>query len=365
MYKRSRETIDDDEHEEDGSVHRKKTRIVKTFHDPMEVLPKKCKFEVLNYFKGKELILLTEVSKTWKKEIESNPMLMNRAINNVKLKVKDEFLKDDIQILTNNKRQYKHLELTDCFEEEDCIIKKLIRSLETLTIKDTANFFRTEMEGYVFPKLLKLCIDHYDDSWFRWLLKCRFPKLNELRYVNTFSRRFSPKYYQWLDTLGEILTDQMGDITHLYMRVIKIQDIDNMESVFELESADFGRKFPKSLIYESCCTLTVLHAGCTLKHLSFILENCENLKTLAIDIITDDRDYKDSEEDSDDDCQIISDSPIDEIMLQYHEELETLKIQTETPKVMLKVLRALPNLITLVTYNFFTKTDINILGEII
>lgn len=344
----------------------KKLRMIN--QDPMEILPEKCKLEILKFFKGKELLRLIEISTLWKKEIALMPQLMTQAMDNVKLRIKDEFMKDDWKILLKNKRQYKHLELIDCFEEEGGILNKYSRSLLSLSITDTANFHRRNTTGCAFHKLRKLCIDHYDNSWFNWLLTSSFPNLKELRYKNQLNSRFLPHYPIYINSFSEFLMG-VDNVEHLYMRVRddvlqNIIDIE-IEDQLELKSADFGHQFPKQFLLNHSHSLTILRAGCTMRNVSIILENFKMLKTLAVNIVPDYEEiYSEEEEDEDEDCIIIKDDrSIDDINIPRHDKISMLFIQTETPKMMYKVLKALPRLETLVNYNFISKRDLQFISK--
>jgi hypothetical protein len=87
---------------------------------------------------------------------------------------------------------------------------------------------------------------------------------------------------------------------------------------------------------------------------------------LAIDIVGkfNDLELSSDEEDMDEDCQIISDNSFkDRVQLEENYTIRNLKIQTVSPKQQYEIFHALPMLETIITYNFFTKSDINFLGE--
>lgn len=353
--KRTREV---DNYDKSNDCKAKQARVIRLFQDPMEVLPKNCKLNILKYFKGIELLKMMEVSKTWKYEIESNTTLMNQSMKRIKLLIKDECMKTDVEILMKNNRFYRHLELIDCFEEKFCLMGRYSSLLQSLTIKDSANFFRAVGNICEFPNLRNLTLHHFDDSWFSWLINCSFPNLDEFRYTNNFSVYFDPYRNDWIESLNDFLCKNES-LQNLYMRTHGSYGLDSLETASELTRADFGYGFPFTFLSDHEDTLTVLHAGCTIQHLSIILRSFKNLHTLAIDLM--EKFEEEDELEEDEDCRVIS----QEIKLKKHNEIVNLKIQTEEPKIMRQIIDALPELRTLLTYNFFTKKDVEFLGRFI
>lgn len=300
-----------------------------------------------------------EVSKSWKKEIETNPVLYNQALSNVKLKIKDEFYKEDSAILKSNRRRYKHLELIDCFEEEIGLIPRFSSMLESLTIRDSANFQRTEINPCKFKDLRILSLHHCDDSWIDWLVGCKFPVIKEFRYKSSFSKNFRNNYSHWLDQLDEILYE-MDSITHLSMRTDK-DDIlfDSLETTLKLTAIDLGSfqfTVPKSFLLDQIETLTTLSLKCKLNELIFILAGeFENLETLSVDVLG----YESDEEEE----TFVSATKHEDIEIPFNETIQNLKIQTDNPSLLHILLESLPGVTVLITYNFFFKNDVKFLGK--
>lgn len=357
IKKRTRSLVDDDEEEKQSEI--KKMRVIKLYKDPVKDLPDVC-HNILTYFKGKELLKLAEVSKSWKLAIDS--FHVKRVLSNIKLKIVDGFLKEDLNILKINNRPYKHLELIDCFEEETFLIKRYSVVLETLLIMDSIDFNRIRMPACQFPHLKVLNLFHTDVSWFEWLHSCNFMCLNELRYTHQLNNSNVDFYEDWIDHMSDLFI-LMPHLKRLYMRtqIDEMDDIAYADYQFELEYADLGHQFPKLFLDKQIDTLRVLRAGGSVDDIYYILDTFENLKVLAIDI--EDIDEVEDEEESDDECFIYDSVSEDEDPLPVHENITTLFIRSESDALVRRIISSLVNLETLVFYDTLTKNDVEFLGK--
>lgn len=349
----------------------KKLKIIQLFKDPVKDLPVIVRDKILGYFKGKELLKLAEVSKSWKAAIDSNHV--KRVLSKIKLKIVDGFPKQDFNKLKLNNRPYKHLELFDCFEEEVQLTKRYSPILQTLLINDSFNFNRIRMPACSFPCLKLLELYHTDLSWFDWLGSCTFERINEFRYTHKIDAVSHDLFNDWLDFMSDVL-NLMPDLKRLFMRT-QIDDIDDLGYIdyqFDLSHADFGHQFPREFLIKQADTMIMLRAGSSIDDACYALEHFENLETFAIDIedIIDEDDEEEDEElifdDSDSDCYIYRSYENDERELEplpIHENIKTLFIRSESETAVHRIITSLVNLETLVFYDTLSIRDVEFLGE--
>lgn len=77
--------------------------------DPLK-LPEPCVNEILQYFKGKDLLQLTEVSIYWKNYIESKSIFVNRAMDRIIARFDDYSIINDVwHFKPSLNRKYKHM----------------------------------------------------------------------------------------------------------------------------------------------------------------------------------------------------------------------------------------------------------------
>jgi hypothetical protein len=333
----------------------RKTIKVEEFKDPVvkfdiALLPFSSQRKIFGFFKGKELLRLTEVSSSWKIIIENDSELTKKIYENVKLTLKDAITKKDFIALTLNKRPYKHLELNDCFEDEDSIIRRLANCLETLTIKDTIDFQRKLLSGYNFPKLQKFSVSHFGFSWLRWLKRCKFPLLTEFRYVHNHSMFYNKIEMRFCGEHYTEVLNLMPNLKRLYMRVLDYEYIDFYEPKYKLESVDFGNQLPLDFLAMMRPKLKTLHAGGNCADVCGILENLNELETLALNLV----DYEEDEE--------IEEIDLD-LSLYPHDSITTLKIDIECGYKFHQIILSLPELRTLICHNYISRPDIYFLGK--
>lgn len=170
--------------------------------DPILKLPENCRYELMTYLTGKELLTATEVSSQWKKYIEKTSSLMNRAMDQIV--VKPDVKGASLALLNSlfdperEKRPYKHMEAPFYLHSPAVNpISFFASSLETLKtpyncseneeslVSDKED---NEIAGCTLPNLWKL--DYSYSTWDR-LKKFECPELTHLMMsCNGFSSRY-------------------------------------------------------------------------------------------------------------------------------------------------------------------------------
>lgn len=321
--------------------------------DPVEfdltLLPSRCHQNIFKYFKGKELLRLTEVSASWKVMIESDKILTRKIQDNVKLTLKNAVTRKDQLTLILNKRQYKHLELIDCFEEKDSIIQHLAANLESLSIKDSFDFERKLPFGFKFPKLRKLTVSHYGPSWLVWLQKCKFPALIEFRYEHKYSNNSSMQIFgeEYIEML-----QLMPKLKRLSFQALDYEYLEKFPPDFKLEAVNFEETIPLEFCENMQSTLKSLRGRASFSNVYDLLSIMDEIETLSVSLV------KDDEEDEDEDNE---EETID--LSLEHGNLTNLIIDTYSDYEFRQIIEALPELRTLICYKFMRRHDVEFLGK--
>lgn len=362
----------------DKPEHKKAKVVIKMFQDPMEVIPNLFPTEILKYFKGVELLKLSEVSKSWKTAVDR--ALNNRILDDVKLTIKDAFTNKKWNIMLANDRKYKHLEMNDCFEENISLLKRFSPYLKSLAIIESMEFNRISQDSHYFPELEQFTLHHYGTTWLKWLSECRFtPNLTEFRYYHKFESfdiDTTDIDEDWIDLMSECF-ENMSDIKHLYLRMtegeIDVLEVCDLE--LDLESIDMGFRYAKDFLDQYGLTLRRLRIGCSTTYINHILNYYEDLETLAIFIYdanscleSDDSERADDSDDSQSSGEVIcSETNLyseNFDMIPVNLNITTLMIQTNYKNAWKHVIGSLPNLETLILYDPFRVENMEFLGNL-
>lgn len=168
--------------------------------DPFEKLKEDDILEVMKYLSGKELLQAMEVSKSWKKFIESQKLLMNRAMEEVLVKpnLRNFTLPQVAWTFSHRseKRAYKHMEAPFKLSLNVNPIERHAATLTTLTVKpdnNSSNNSTASTKTLEFSQLKSLTIE-----------KCFL--LNFMRYS------FPVLEFVKLDNVGETLKLSIFDL---------------------------------------------------------------------------------------------------------------------------------------------------------
>lgn len=265
--------------------------------DPFFKLENIDKNLILNHLNVEDFFSMREVSKNWKKMVEScEKFIGGTSINVTNFDAVTKFLEQ------NSCRNYKFIEIGALRGIRPQFIKNFAYTLETIDLKDYDNLEEEfSVEGFEFKKLKSLKIFSHSDTWLNWLATCKVPSLMKLQ-IDKGKEKISPKSFKlimrMLTKMPSIkqltITEEEfdGEDEKVPSEFFTQKEYDELleKLEFKLETAQFT-KYPIFMdnLLESLIKLNVslIHAS----KLKLIYEKCKQLKELTIESIMGDTSY--------------------------------------------------------------------------
>jgi hypothetical protein len=242
----------------------------------------------LQYFKGKELLEIRQISSHWKSYIESSDFLMNRAMDHVVVRFYTSRQSKDYaeQVMRSNiKAKHMKIDFLQYQTPKSLRLHPLIEHfaicLETLVIVEGISRFHNEniaLKSIQFPLLKKLIIQcksrEIEEALQNFIILSEFPELTDFVLSTLYFE--GPNMKKILQNLPKLISFSTYNIVH-------IEADENDASLPKIESLklngaseSFLRAFKYTLV-----ELKISSLICK-PNIRFIIENLPMLKRLSI-----------------------------------------------------------------------------------
>jgi hypothetical protein len=222
-------------------------KIIRKSFDPVKILPKKVMENILGSMRGNDLLTLSMVSKNWYSFIATSPVCMNKIrvhISEYFLNQKRVFTMDDMLLLVERGREYKHLTIA-CISgngfnvnEFSTAHKLLIMLYKWKSVSLYNHIFKTEMHFVDFLGCIEPFVEELELRTVKVLkligleeVNLNFPKLRVLRLVNVSNVVFG-KAFENVKKLKEftVATEPFTPLYAIHTEMIRerVQGISNI-----------------------------------------------------------------------------------------------------------------------------------------